>query len=124
MIKIPAHASGRLAIEVSDAATLAAQERQEGRSPAEANSLDQLIRNLNDARRNNRIYVKLIRTEPGAVDRGEPLPSLPGSVLAVLEGNRSNGGLGRLREATLGEWELVGDHVMSGSRRLSITIER
>ena len=124
MVKIPPHASGRLVIEVSDAATLAIQERQEGRSPAEADSLDQLIRNLNDTRRNNRIYVKLLRTDPGAVDRGEPLPSLPGSVLAVLEGNRSNGGLGRLREATLGEWELVGDHVVSGSRRLSITIER
>ena len=124
MVKIPSHASGRLVIEVSDAATLAVQEQQEGRSLAEADSLDQLIRNLNDARRNNRIYVRLLRTDAGAVDRGEPLPSLPGSVLAVLEGNRSNGGLGRLREATLGEWELVGDHVVSGSRRLSITIER
>ena len=124
MVKIPAHASGRLVIEVSDAATLAVQEQQEGRSPAEADSLDQLIRNLNEGRRNNRIYVKLLRTDAGAVDRGEPLPSLPSSVLAVLEGNRSNGGLGRLREATLGEWELVGDHVVSGSRRLSITIER
>ena len=124
MVKIPSHASGRLVIEVSDAATLAVQEQQEGRSLAEADSLDQLIRNLNDARRNNRIYVRLLRTDAGAVDRGEPLPSLPGSVLAVLEGNRSNGGLGRLREATLGEWELVGDHVVSGSHRLSITIER
>lgn len=124
MIAIPSHASGRLVIEVSDAATLALRERQEGRSPAEADSLDQLIRNLNETRRNNRIYVRLLRTDPGAVDRGEPLPSLPGSVLAVLEGNRSSGGLGRLREATLGEWELVGDHVVTGSRRLSITVDR
>ena len=124
MVKIPAHASGRLVIEVSDAATLAAREQQEGWSPAEADSLDQLIRSLNEAGRNNRIYVKLLRNDAGAVDRGEPLPSLPGSVLAVLEGNRSNGGLGRLQEATLGEWELVGDHVVSGSRRLSVTIER
>ena len=124
MIQIPAHASGSLVIEVSDAATLSVKEQQEGRSPAEANSVDQLIRNLNDVRRNNRLYIKLLRTESGAVDRGEPLPSLPGSVLAVLEGNRNNGGLGRLREATLGEWELVGDHAVSGSRRLFIKIER
>jgi len=124
MVRIPPHATGRLVIEVSDAATLRLRERQEGRSPAEANTLEQLIRNLNETRRNNRLYVRLIRTDPGAVDRGEPLPSLPGSILAVLEGNRSSGGLGRLREATLGEWELVGDHVVSGSRRLSITINR
>ena len=51
-------------------------------------------------------------------------PFFVGSVLAVLEGNRSNGGLRRLREATLGEWEVVGDHVISGSRRLSITMLR
>ena len=124
MIQIPNHASGNLVIEVSDAATLSVGEQQEGRSPAEAESVDQLIRNLNDVRRNNRLYIKLLRTESGAVDRGEPLPSLPGSVLAVLEGNRSNGGLGLLREATLGEWELVGDHAVSGSRRLFIKIER
>jgi len=124
MMQIPAHASGHMTIEVSDAATLAAQERQEGRSTVEADSIDQLIRTLNGARRSNRFYIKLLRTDAGAVDRGEPLPSLPGSVLAVLEGNRSNGGLGRLREATLGEWVLVGDHVVSGSRRLSITIEK
>jgi len=124
MIQIPAHARGNLVIEVSDAATLSAREQQEGRSPAEAESVDQLIRNLNDVRRNNRLYIKLLRTESGAVDRGEALPSLPGSVLAVLEGNRSNGGLGRLREATLGEWELVGDHAVSGSRRLFLKIER
>ena len=124
MIQIPNHASGNLVIEVSDAATLSVREQQEGRSPAEAESVDQLIRNLNDVRRNNRLYIKLLRTESGAVDRGEPLPSLPGSVLAVLEGNRSNGGLGLLREATLGEWELVGDHAVSGSRRLFIKIER
>ena len=123
-IQIPSHATGPLVIDVSDAATLALRERQEGRSVNDADSVDQLIRTLNRTRRNNRLYIKLLRTDAGAVVRGEALPSLPGSVLAVLEGDRSSGGLGRLREATLGEWELVGDHAVSGSRRLSITIDR
>ena len=122
-ITIPDHAEGALAIRVSDAASLAQQEQQEGRTVATADTLDQLIRTLNRARRNNRLYVRLVRAEAGAVDRGEQLPALPGSVLAVLEGNRSSGGLGRLGEATLGEWEIPGDHVISGSRRLNLTIE-
>ena len=122
-VRIPDHAAGTLTIHVSDAATLASQERQEGREITDADTLDQLIRNLNRVRRNNRLYVRLVRTESGAVDRGEQLPSLPASVLAVLEGNRSNGGLGQLSQTTLGEWELPSDHAISGSRRLTFTIE-
>jgi hypothetical protein len=51
------------------------------------------------------------------------MPALPGSVLAVLDGNRSSGGLGRLRNATLGEWEILTDHVVSGSRMLTVDVE-
>ncbi len=124
MVDIPAHATNRLTIQVSDAPTVAQHDQREGRSPAAADSLAQLIRNLNAARRNSRLYVRLVRSDAGAVDQGEPLPALPGSVLAVLEGNRSSGGLGRLAEATLGEWEIATDHSVSGSRRLTIELAR
>ena len=122
-LEIPAHASGRLLLQVSDAASLTAQERREGVAAESADTLEQLIRNLNRARRNSRIYVRLVRPDVGAVDRGEPMPALPGSVLAVLDGNRSNGGLGRLRSKTLGEWEIVTDHAVSGSRTLTVDLE-
>ena len=122
-VSIPAHTAGPLTIQVSDAATLASQERQKGRDVTQADSLEQLIRNLNRTRRNNRLYVQLLKAESGAVDRGEPLPALPGSVLAVLEGNRSSAGLGGLNETTLGEWELPSDHAISGSRRLTFIVE-
>ena len=122
-VTIPDHARGALTIQVSDAATLALQERQAGRSVASADTLDQIIRNLNRVRRNSHLYLKLLRAETGAVDRGEQLPGLPGSVFAVLQGNRSSGGLGQLGETTLGEWELPSDHAVTGSRRLSFTIE-
>lgn len=123
MIDLPAHATGRLQIHVSDAASLTQRERQEGYVSQPADTLAQLIRTLNQARRNSRIYVRLLRSDTGAVDRGERMPALPGSVLAVLDGNRSSGGLGRLRSATLGEWEIVTDHVVSGSRTLTVDVE-
>lgn len=124
IVDIPAHATGALTIRVSDAPTLTQTDRHEGRSPATAASLPQLIRDLNNARRNNRLYVRLVRSDAGAVDQGEPLPALPGSVLAVLEANRSSGGLGQLAEATLGEWEIATNHSVSGSRQLSIELAR
>jgi hypothetical protein len=123
MIDLPAHATGRLQIQVSDAASLTQHERQEGYAGHPADTLAQLIRDLNRTRRNNRIYVRLLRSEAGAVDRGEPMPALPGSVLAVLDGNRTGGGLSQLRNATLGEWEILTDHVVSGSRTLTVDLE-
>ena len=123
MVDIPPHAVGRLDILVSDAAQLTLRERQQGRAPRNAESLDQMIRALNDARRNSRLYVKLLSPTAGAVVRGETLPSLPPSVLAVLEGDRRGGGLLRLQQATLGEWQIQTDYVISGSRLLTIDVE-
>ena len=123
-IAIPDHASGSLTIDVSDAPTRTQQDRVEGRSPLLADSLDELIRDLNAARRSNRLYVRLLRSDVGVVERGEPLPALPRSVLAVLEDNQSGGNREQLAEATLAEWELVTDHAISGSRRLTIDLAR
>ena len=61
-------------------------EQREARSPQQLRSVDQLIRALNKARRNNTLYVKLLGSDAGAVVNGELLSSLPPSVLAVLEG--------------------------------------
>ena len=44
-----------------------------------------MIRVLNDTRRNNRIYIRLLNGKPGAVVNGEALTALPPSVLSVLE---------------------------------------
>jgi hypothetical protein len=43
-------------------------------------------------------------------------------VLGVLEADRSTGSFSPLSNATLGEWELPTDHVVSGSRTLSIVV--
>ncbi len=51
------------------------------------------------------------------------MPSLPPSVLAVLESDRSGSGLRRLRRATLGTWEIQTDYAISGSRTLSVDVE-
>ncbi len=54
---------------------------------------------------------------------GERLSSLPPSVLEVMESDRNGGSFSPLRNATAGEWEVVTDSAVSGSRILTITIE-
>jgi hypothetical protein len=122
-LEIPANATGALSVMVSDGARLAQWERREVRQPTEPRSVPQLMRALNTARKNNRLYVRLLAADTGAVVRGEPLSSLPPSVLGVIEADRSAGDFIPLRNATLGEWNLPTDHAVVGSRVLTINIE-
>jgi hypothetical protein len=121
-IEIPANASGILSVMVSDGTRLAQIEQRELRQPQQPRTVSQLIRTVNKARRNNRLYVKLLDSQAGAAVSGELLPSLPPSVLAVLEADRSGGTFSPLQSATLGEWEIVIPHSVSGVRTLSMSV--
>lgn len=120
-ITIPPNASGTLAVMVSDGQRLSQTEQRETRL-SQPRSVSQMIRALNKARRNDTLYVKLLGSDPGAVVRGEVLSSLPPSVLAVLEADRSGGNFTPLSNATLGEWELPTDQAISGVRTLTLQI--
>jgi hypothetical protein len=121
-IEIPANASGSLSVLVSDGARLAQMEQRDART-ARPQTLDQMVRLLNKARRGNRLYVRLLRQEAGAVINGEALAGLPPSVLAVMEADRNGGSFSPLRNAMTGEWEFAVDGAVSGSRTVTITIQ-
>jgi SpoIVB peptidase S55 len=120
-VTIPANATGNLSLVISDGQRLQQAEQRELRLP-QPRSVDQIIRALNRVRRNNTLYVKLMSGDAGAVVNGEPLSSLPPSVLAVLESDRSGGTFSALTSATLGEWSLPTDHAISGVRTLTIAV--
>jgi hypothetical protein len=122
-IQIPANASGSLSILVADGQRLGQTEQRETRSP-QPRSVDQAIKALNKARRNNTLYVKLLGSDAGAVVNGELLSSLPPSVLGVLEGDRNGGNFNPLHSATIAEWELPTEHAVAGSRTLTITVSQ
>jgi len=122
-LEIPANATGALSVMVSDGTRLAQWERREVRQPSEPRSVPQLMRALNTTRKNNRLYVRLLAADSGAVVRGEPLSSLPPSVLGVLEADRSTGDFVPLRNATLGEWNLPTEFAVVGSRMLTINLD-
>jgi SpoIVB peptidase S55 len=122
-IEIPANASGQLTVMVTDGKQLNQIEQRELRRSVQPQSVAQMIKVLNKAHRNNRVYVRLLTGTPGAVVNGEALPSLPPSVLAVLEGDRSSGNFAPIRSAALGEWELPMDSAIVGTRVLTIDLD-
>jgi hypothetical protein len=123
-IEIPANAASELSILVTDGRQLNAIEQRELRRSLQPQSVAQMLRLLNDTRRNNRIYVRLLTGTPGAVVNGEAMTALPPSVLAVLESDRNGGSFTPIRSATLGEWQIPMDSAVTGSRILTVAVEK
>jgi hypothetical protein len=123
-VQIPSNARGSVSIMVADATRLSQWESRELQvQPMQTSGLPQMIRLLNDARKNNRLYVRLITRDGGAVVRGESLSALPPSILAVMESDRNGGSFRPLQSALLGEWEIVSGHAVTGTRTLTLPLE-
>ena len=122
-VVIPPNARGSVSIMVADGARLSQWEARELQvQPLQTRGVPQMIRVLNNTRRNNRLYVRLLGRDGGAVVKGESLSSLPPSILSVLEADRNGGSFRPLQNAVLGEWDIAVDHAVSGTRTLAITL--
>jgi len=123
-LEIPSSALGTVSVMVSDGTRLSQWEARELQiQPLQTRGLPQMMRVLNNARKNNRLYVRLLGRDAGAVVKGESLSSLPPSVLAVMESDRNGGSFRPLQNAMLGEWEMSTEYAVLGSRTLTLTIE-
>jgi hypothetical protein len=123
-VDIPPNASGAVSIMVADATRLSQFEARELQiQPLQSRGLPQMMRVLNSARKNNRLYVRLLNRDGGAVVKGESLAALPPSVLAVMESDRNGGSFSPLQSALLGEWEIATEHAVTGSRTLTLPLE-
>ena len=124
-VTVPANApAGNYTVLLADGNALTNLEQREMRQSFVPKDLDQLIRAINALRHNNHIYARLLRSDEGAIVRGEYLQSLPPSVLAVLGGSDEGTGIIPLRTASVWEFDLATDYAVTGSRALSLAVER
>jgi hypothetical protein len=122
---IPASApAGPYTLLVSDAQGLTSVEQREMRQPFIPRDFDQLLRAINGLRRGNRIYARLSRPGEGAIVAGEYLPSLPSSVISVLGTAEQGAAVVPIKTAPVWDFEHATDYAVSGSRLLSIAVER
>jgi hypothetical protein len=122
-IQVPADvAAGQLLVFVGDGGAL-----QEG-SAAKSfvpQDLGQLVRAINTIKKSDRLYVKLFRITPGAVIGTSELPSLPPSVVATLNSDRTSGGYTPTVLSPIYEMELpAAEFVISGQQLIAIEIVR
>jgi hypothetical protein len=122
-VQIPQDAGlGQLLVFVGDGGAL-----QEG-SPAKSfvpQDLSQLVRAINTVKKSDRLYVKLFRITSGAVIGTNELPSLPPSMVATLNSDRTSGGYTPTVLSPLYETELPpADFVISGQQLIAIEVVR
>ena len=122
-VQLPANVSGSVQLTVADAIRTNADDRQSVRG-ADIQRASQIVRTFNRQRRNNRLYVRITTSEPGAVVNGEPMAALPPSVLSVIESDRNSGTVGTLQRVVRGEWEVSLDVAVTGSRQLTLNLDQ
>ena len=123
-VKIPTSASkGNLRILVSDGDTL---DRVARANPAFGRKLDlaSTIALLNKEHANNRLYLSLIEADPEARVADKVMPTLPLSVMNVMEGMRGNQEMIVSAESSVDERATPPlDYVVSGAQLLTITVK-
>jgi hypothetical protein len=122
---VPASApAGAYTLLVADATAVTAYEQREMRQPFVPRDLDQLVRAINGLRQSDHLYARLMRPVDGAIVSGEYLPSLPSSVLSVLGAAEQGSNVVPIRTATVWDFELPVEYAVTGSRTLTLTVER
>jgi SpoIVB peptidase S55 len=123
-VKIPTSVSkGTLRILVSDGETL---DRVGRMNPAFGRKLDlaSTIALLNKEHTNNRVYVSLLEADPEARVADKVMPTLPISVMNVMEGMRGNQEMTVSGESNVDETAGAAlDYVISGAQLLTITVK-
>ena len=123
-VKIPTSASkGTLRILVSDGETL---DRVSRLNPVFARKLDlaSTIALLNKEHANNRVYVSLLEADPEARVADKVMPTLPISVMNVMDGMRGNQEMIVSGESNVDETATPPlDYVVNGAQLLTVTVK-
>jgi len=123
-VKIPTSASkGNLRILVSDGDTL---DRISRGNPAFGRKLDlaSTIAVLNKEHSNNRVYVSLLEADPEARVGDKVMPTLPLSIMNVMEPMRGNQEMVVSGESNVDETATAPlDYVVSGAQLLMVTVK-
>jgi hypothetical protein len=124
-VEIPQDAPiGALMILVGDGSSMnQADARAQAGADFVPKNLGQLVQAINKLKKNNKLYVKILRPGAGAIVNSEEMPTLPPSVLATLGSQRTSNGYAALSIATLAESELApSQFLISGQQAITINV--
>jgi hypothetical protein len=122
-IKIPTSTpKGLLRILVSDGASLDRM-RNQGMGPNRNLDLASTIAMLNQAHLNSRLYVSLLEANPEAMVGDKVMPTLPLSVMNVMDGMRGTQDMVVTGESSVSEASTPLDYVVSGAQIITVKVK-
>jgi hypothetical protein len=122
-IRIPTSAAkGTLRILVSDGDTLDRMRRM-NENLALRLDLGSTIALLNKEHANNRLYVSMLEPDPQAMIEDKVMPTLPLSVMNVMDGLRGTQDMQVVGESSVSEASVPLDYVVSGAQIISVEIK-
>lgn len=86
-------------------------------------NFEQLIELLQERRKNNFLFIQIRENNRGVTVGGEEFPSLPPSILSVMNVQKSSGNVVVLRERVLNEESVQLDFSISGGRSIALKVE-
>lgn len=121
-IKVPTSTPrGALRILVSDGDTLDRMSRTGG-SFQRRMDLQSTIAQLNKEHENSRLYVSLLEANPQAVVEDKVMPTLPLSVINVMDGMRGTQDMVLVGESSVSEASTPFDYVVTGQQVITVNI--
>lgn len=122
-VKIPTSSpKGQLRILVSDGETLDKM-RNTGSNANRHFDLGSTIALLNKEHENSRVYVSLLEANPQAMVQDKVMPTLPISVMNVMEGMRGTQDMVVVGESSVNEASTPVDYVVSGAQVITIDVK-
>jgi hypothetical protein len=124
-ITVPADTPpGRLTLLVADASVMTNEELGMNQGERRPRNLQDMVAQINSRRASDNIYVQLSRPAEGAMFGGQPMPTLPASVLEVLMAGQTSGEAVRLRKTIILDEKSSVDYLVTGEHRIELTVRR
>jgi hypothetical protein len=122
-VKIPTSSpKGQLRILVSDGDTLDKM-RRTGSNTSRRFDLGSTIALLNKEHENSRVYVSLLEANPQAMVEDKVMPTLPVSMMNVMEGMRGTQDMVVVGESSVNEASTPVDYVVAGAQVITIDVK-
>ena len=124
-VKIPEEmAPGLLKVVIADGVSLEAADAKTNQTTFIPKDLGQLIRAINNLRKNDRLYIRLTRDRSGAVVAGEGMTDLPPSLLALYGSGKTLGDTQPVSQVVYAEHELAAtDFVLRGKWEITVQVK-